>query len=288
MNPSRFVPLLGLLAVFAASLPAQNPLTVPLWPDGAPGSEARKSEPEQARDYWVKNIHNPSITVFLPPKEKATGAAVVICPGGGHRELVFNAEGVEAAQFFNSIGVAAFALKYRLAREPGSPYQVEREAPEDARRAIRVIRSRAKEWGVDPRRVGIVGFSAGGEVAAMVSYRPAPAPSGRADEIDRLDARPDFDIYIYPGPLGFPEKISSQAPPAFFLAAVHDDATTVISRMLEVYRAANVPVEVHLYAQGAHAFNMGHRSEFISLRNWSNRVADWMLDEGLLRPSPAK
>src|SRR5688572_30428873 len=94
---------------------------VPLWPSGAPGFEERKNEPEQAKDWWVKNIHNPSITVFLPPKEKATGAAVIVCPGGGHRELVFDAEGSDAAKYLNSIGVAAFVLKYRLAYEANSP-----------------------------------------------------------------------------------------------------------------------------------------------------------------------
>src|ERR1700722_16341294 len=127
--------LVCLLPFFAAAEDA--PVVVPLWPNGAPGFESRRDEPEVARDYWVRNIHNPSITVFLPPKEKATGAAVVICPGGGHRELVFNAEGVEAARYLNSIGVAAFALKYRLGREQGTPYSIEKHAREDGERAMR-------------------------------------------------------------------------------------------------------------------------------------------------------
>src|SRR5947208_2873307 len=108
--------LMGCVAFLAVAGQGQ-PQVVPLWEKGAPGFESRRNEPEQAKDYWVKNIHNPSITVFLPPKEKATGAAVVIAPGGGHRELVFNAEGRDAARFLSSIGVAAFALKYRLFRE---------------------------------------------------------------------------------------------------------------------------------------------------------------------------
>src|SRR6185295_10063426 len=134
------------------------------------GFENRREEAQVAKDYWVKNIHNPSITVFLPPKEKATGAAVIICPGGGHRELVFNAEGVEAAEYLNSIGVAAFALKYRLGREAGSPYSIEKHAREDGQRAMRLVRSRAKEWNIDPERIGLMGFSAGGEVVSMVAF----------------------------------------------------------------------------------------------------------------------
>src|SRR3954447_25513729 len=161
----------GLFVVIHLSSKAQvKPVAMPLWPNGAPGFESRKNEPEQAKDYWVKNIHNPSITIFLPPKEKATGAAVVICPGGGHRELVFNAEGVEPAVYLNSIGVAAFVLKYRLSREPNSPYSLDKHPKQDAYRAMRLVRSHASEWNIDTSRVGMLGFSAGGEVVDMVAY----------------------------------------------------------------------------------------------------------------------
>src|ERR1700704_780545 len=149
--------------LFSTTIFAQeNPKTIFLWANGAPGFENRRNEPALAKDYWIRNIHNPSITVYLPPKEKATGAAVVICPGGGHRELVFKAEGDEPARYLSSIGVAAFALKYRLGREQGSPYSIQKHAREDGLRAMRLIRSRAKEWNIDLNRVGIMGFSAGG------------------------------------------------------------------------------------------------------------------------------
>src|SRR5438270_6621725 len=162
-----------LACALVAALVADGPEVIPLWPNGAPGFESRRDEPQLARDYWVRNIHNPSITAFLPPKEKATGAAVVICPGGGHRLLVYNAEGVDPARYFNSIGVAAFVLKYRLGREQGTPYSIEKHARADGQRAMRLLRSRAAEWNVDPARVGIMGFSAGGEVVSMVAYSPS-------------------------------------------------------------------------------------------------------------------
>ena len=170
---------------------------IPLWPKGAPGFEGRRDEPEVAKDYWVRNIHNPSVTAFLPPKDKATGAAVIICPGGGHRELVFNAEGAEAARYLNSLGVAAFALKYRLGREKDSPYKIDVHAREDGLRAMRLVRSRAAEWGIDPKRVGIMGFSAGGEVASMVAYSPGEGDPNADDPIDRLEqpsGLPDPDL----------------------------------------------------------------------------------------------
>ncbi|MDH4296033.1 MAG: alpha/beta hydrolase, partial [Cyclobacteriaceae bacterium] len=154
--------------LFPLTASAQDATEIPLWASGAPGFESRKNEPTIAKDWWIKNIHNPTLTIYLPPKEKATGAAVVICPGGGHRELVFNAEGHDPAVFLNSIGVAAFVVKYRLAREENSVYTIDKHVREDAYRAIRTVRNRAREWNVDPTRIGMLGFSAGGEVVALV------------------------------------------------------------------------------------------------------------------------
>jgi acetyl esterase/lipase len=259
------------------------PQGIPLWPNGAPGFESRRAEPEIARDYWVKNIHNPSITVFLPQPEKATGAAVVICPGGGHRELVFKAEGHETAKFFNSIGVAAFALKYRLAREDNSPYSLPKHPREDAYRALRVVRSRAHEWNIDPKRVGVMGFSAGGEVASFVAYGSGRGNPKAEDPIDRLNGRPDFQILVYPGPLAVPKEVPPDAPPAFLFVAGDDQCCVgpVVS-LLQKYREAKAPVEAHILMKGGHGFNMGHRSELRSLKTWPQRLADWMSDAGLL------
>ncbi len=281
---------LSLLAVAfsTASITAQSfadePPVVPLWPGGAPGFESRRDEPEKAKDYWVSGVHNPSITVFLPPKEKATGAAVVICPGGGHRLLVFNAEGVEAARYLNGLGIAAFALKYRLGRESGSPYKIELHAREDGVRAMRLVRSRAQEWNIDPARVGILGFSAGGEVASMVAFNPGDGDPKAADPIDRLSSRPDFLVMIYPGPLGIPvDKIPPGSPPAFLLVANDDrGAAPVIASLLQKYRAARIPVEAHFLAKGGHGFNMGNRSKLKTVKTWPDRLADWMSDNEIL------
>ena len=263
----------------SGSAKAQNDLTViPLWENGAPGFENKKIEKEEAKDWWVKNIHNPSVTVFLPPKEKANGAAVVICPGGGHRTLVFNAEGRDAAIYLNSIGVAAFVLKYRLFREENSLY-TEENAKQDIFRAMRLVRSRAKEFNIDTARVGVMGFSAGGEMAGWVSYHYLENHSVNPDKIDLLSARPSFQILIYPGPLAVPDSVSPTAPPTFLLAANDDECCSEpVVRLLQMHRHAKVPVEVHLYTQGNHAFNMGSRSSLLSIKNWPQRLADWLKD----------
>lgn len=265
-----------------------EPTVVPLWEHGAAGFENRRDEPEEAKEYWVKNVHNPSLTVFLPPREKATGAAIVICPGGGHRLLVYEAEGVEAAKYLNELGVAAFVLKYRLGREEGSPYKIDIHAKQDGERAIRLIRSRAAEWGIDPARVGMMGFSAGGEVVSMVGFESGSGDPNAADPADRLRSRPDFLVYIYPGPLGIPETLPADAPPAFLLVANDDRGSArVVASLFQKYRDAGRPVEAHVLAGGGHAFNMGNRSKLASVRGWPQRLADWLADTGVLAaPSP--
>jgi len=273
------VSLLAPLSLFAAEIPKE----IPLWPNGAPGFEDRRNEPEQARGYSIRNIHNPSITVFLPPKEKATGAAVLICPGGGHRELVFKPEGTEPAEYLNNLGVAAFVLKYRLARETNSPYSLQKQPREDSQRAMRLIRNRAAEWNLDTNRIGVMGFSAGGEVAAVLVYNPTAGDSKATDPIERMDCHSDFQIVIYPGPLGIPDQIPATVPPAFFVVA-SDDTSHVgpVLSQLEKYRQARRPIEVHVYARGGHGFNLGQRSKFASIKNWPQRMADWLADSGFL------
>jgi acetyl esterase/lipase len=277
---------LALCALAAGQLaPAQE--VIHLWQSGAPGFEKLKDEPEQAQDYWVRHVNNPSITVFLPPKEKATGAAVVVAPGGGFRELVFHAEGEQAAEFLNSIGVAAFALKYRLPGEKDSPYTID-NVRQDAYRAMRLVRSRAKDWNIDPRRVGMLGFSAGGAVVNLIAYEKGDGDPNAADPIDRLNGRPDFQMLVYPGGK-VPDNIKTDAPPAFLLVANDDDygCDKITLELFAKLRAAGVPVEAIFLAQGRHAFNMGDRSKLVTVRTWPQRMADWLSDSGYLTAKSA-
>jgi len=272
--------------LFAQLVPSQgedNKQVIYLWPGGAPGFENRKDEPEQAKDWWVKNIHNPSLTVYTPPKEKANGAAVIICPGGGHRELVFTAEGVDAAEYFNSIGVTAFVLKYRLFREENSPYKQEHTL-QDGRRAVRLVRQQAATWNLDTSRIGLMGFSAGGELAGWVAFDWPKEEQPKGVKMDATKSKPDFLVLVYPGPLAVPPVIDSNAPPLFMIAANDDECCSEpIVKLLQMYRKANVRTEVHLYAQGKHAFNMGKRSKLQTLNTWPQRLTDWLADNGYLK-----
>jgi len=269
--------------------------SVPLWANGAPGSEALRDKKEVIAppagphdSVKVSSIHNPSLLVYLPPKEKATGAAMIVAPGGGHRFLSIDTEGTNVAEWLNSIGVAAFVLKYRLAREEGSPYKVEVDPYADAQRAIRTIRSRAKEWGVDPARVGIMGFSAGGEVAMLASTKFDAGKPDAADPIERQSSRPDFQILIYPGIQAEKVEVGKDIPPTFLLCADNDKGpSTAIPAVYLALKKAGVPAELHVYASGGHGFGYqptDNRPNVI-YATWVARLQDWMADVGM---SPAK
>ena len=256
---------------------------ISLWEKGAPGFEDRKDEPEQAKDWWVKNIHNPSLTVYLAPEDKRTGAAVVICPGGGHRLLVAGAEGNEAAEYFNELGVDAFVLKYRLGREENSPYKIDVHAKEDGQRAMRWVRHYSENLSIDSNRIGIVGFSAGGEVVSMVCYDGHEGNQNSKDKVDHTNCKPNFQVMIYSGPLGIPETIPAESPPAFVLVSNDDGAAKVSLELALKLRAAKVPVELHLFQQGGHGFNMGNRTKLKSVSQWRHRMGDWLADGGWLK-----
>src|SRR5215467_15683546 len=185
---------------FAANTSGSTPQVVYLWPSGAAtlqgAGEKEITDPPNSqagqRINSIKNVHNPSIEIHLPASDKATGAAIVVAPGGGHRQLVWGSEGTDIADWLNGLGVAAFILKYRLAQTPNYHYTVEGEALQDTQRAIRIVRARAKEWGVNPARVGILGFSAGGALAALADIRFDRGKPEATDPIERESCRPDF------------------------------------------------------------------------------------------------
>lgn len=263
---------------------AQDSLQViSLWKNGAPGFEKLKNEPEQAKDWWVRNINNPSITVYPASPALANGTAVIICPGGGFLNIVYNAEGRDAALFLNAFGITAFVLKYRLFRMEHSPYS--QESPmQDIFRAMRLVKSRAKEFKIDTARLGVMGFSAGGEVAGWVSYRFGENHLASHDEVDGIYARPAFQILIYPGPLCVPDSVPIDGPPTFLLAANGDECCSEpIIKLVQMHRKAKVPVEMHLYEKGAHAFNMGYRTPYVTLQNWPQRLVDWMVDNAWVK-----
>jgi hypothetical protein len=187
----KSLPIL-LTLIFPILCHAETPAALPLWEKGAPGSESRAAEPEKTEGSNVCNIHNPTITPFVPAADKSTGTAVIICPGGGHSKLCLGHEGYALAEWFRDHGIAAFVLKYRLAREKGSTYTIQDHAMADTRRAIRLIRSRAAEWHIQPDRLGILGFSAGGELAAFAAMKNDPGQKDAADPIEQQSSRPDF------------------------------------------------------------------------------------------------
>ena len=277
--------LLTSLLASAIAVAQTEPIVIKLWPNGAPGSEARMNEPEEAKDWWVKNIHNPSITVFLPPKDRATGAAILIAPGGGHSQLVFGEEGTKPAKYLAEHGIAAIALKYRLAREPGSTYNLSDVCAADGYRAMRTIRAHAAEWGIDPKRVGALGFSAGGELVSRIAYDNANGKADAADPIERENGKPDFQMLIYSGHLFAPSVVPPNAPPMFMLIAQDDDGhMNVHMNLMHAYKMAHVPFEAHFLQQGGHGFNMGSRSKLASVNTWPQRMIDWITDSGLLQP----
>ena len=252
-------------------------------PGPAPGSEGKTGE-EKINDHgYVSNIHRPSLTVYLPAAGKATGAAVLVIPGGGHRFLAIDHEGYNVAAWLSEHGIAAFVLKHRLAREEGSTYKIDVESLQDAERAMRLIRHRATEWGVDPARVGAMGFSAGGELVALLGMRPGTGSAEAADPIDRLSAQPAFQALIYPGQSG--KIIPTKDSPPAFLACGYKDRTDISEGLAEVYlrfKRAGVPAELHIFAEAAHGFGL-RASNPPPAGDWPLRFREWMIASGFLK-----
>ncbi len=279
--------LATLFCVFAVAALAADQEVVLLWPNGAPGSEG-KTAPEKVRltpegEHVVSSVHQPSITVYLPPKETATGAAVVIAPGGGHAELWVDHEGYPVAQWLSEHGVAGFVLKYRLAREAGSTYTVEGNSLPDMQRAIRLVRSRAAEWSVDPQRVGVMGFSAGGDVAARAATQFDAGNPAAADPIDCQSSKPAFQALIYPG-LPPDPPVSKDEPPAFLLCGA-DDRAGISEGLPELFiqlKHAGVPAELHVYTGVGHGFGI-RSANTGAIAGWPDQFLEWLGTLGLLK-----
>jgi endo-1,4-beta-xylanase len=266
---------------------AAEPDVVLLWPDGAPGSQGKTGQ-ESTRiaqpngDRVVSNVHKPSITVYLPAGGVKDAPGVVIAPGGGHRELWTDHEGHNVAKWLSEHGVAGFVLKYRLAREKDSTYTIEGASLDDTLRAIRVVRSRAQQWGLNADRIGVMGFSAGGELAALAAVRNAPNEAASADAIDKLSARPAFQALIYPA-IPANMQLAKDMPPAF-LACGENDRTNISQGLPELYLAmkkAGMRAELHVYGKVGHGF--GLRPQVQSpVQQWIQRFHEWLGIEGIL------
>lgn len=298
----RPIPFAILAVSLSAAVPARGAgagETIALWPGVAPGETGEigpeQEQPAKPGDNTIRltNVTRPTIEVFAPPGEKNRGAAVLICPGGGYSILAFNKEGTEVAAWLNSIGVTGIVLKYRVPARKGR----ERfEAPlQDAQRALGIVRQRAKSWDIDPNRIGVLGFSAGGHLAATLSNRNKDRTYLRVDEADDLSCRPDFALLIYPAYLVDRQEVTtlanevrptSETPPTF-LAQTGDDGVKV-ECSLAYYLAlknAKVPAEMHLYPTGGHGYGLRPSPHDVS--SWPARAEEWLRALKVLEPMAA-
>ncbi len=264
----------------AAEAFVTNAPMIRIWPGVAPGSEG-KTAPERWVEggrpdafHRVTDIHVPSITIYLPAKDKAIGTAVIIAPGGAHRYLVVDLEGELVAKKLNEMGLAAFVLRSRLARAEGSTYKAEVESLADMQQAIRVVRGRAKEWGVNPARLGVMGFSAGGHLAAL------------AENNFEAATRPDFAVLGYPAYVSASTPIAKDAPPTFMFINDDDALATGAGEYYLALRKAKIPAEFHVFRRGGHGIGATGRApgfEKLGYSKWPELLGIWLSDLGLLR-----
>ena len=291
----------------AAAPPAvDEPLVVNVWPGKAPdetdgiGAEKVVPSPKLARKMveitestrMITNVTRPTLTVYRPAKDKDTGTAAIVCPGGGYWNLYWEIEGEEVAKWLNSIGVTGIVLKYRVPRRPGEIEAEPAKRPlQDAQRAVSLVRSRAKEWGLATDRIGIIGFSAGGHLAVATATRFSKRTYEPIDDTDKVSCRPDFAIPVYPGYLKAKDKdelapglsVPKDAPP-MFLVHGSDDIVSDPEHSVVMYRAlkrAAVPAELHVYADSTHDF--GVRKVNRPCDEWTKACAAWLKYRGLLK-----
>lgn len=292
MRRSSIVLTLAILLLASSLRAAEKPLVLDVWPGKVPGEKGdigtEKLMPPHKEPKPIQrltNVTHPTISVYRPSKDKDTGAAIVICPGGGYSILAIDLEGTEVADWLTSIGVTGIVLKYRVPARKDQPRYL---APlQDAQRALRVVRSHAVEWNIDPNRIGILGFSAGGHLSAVTSTNHDKSHYEPIDETDKLSCRPDFAVLMYPaylieGDHLAPEiRVDAKTPPTFFIHASNDGWTPENSiRMYLALRQLKVPAEMHVYATGGHGF--GLRPSDKPVCTWPKRCEEWMKSQGLL------
>ena len=272
---------------------------ISIWPGEIPGEKgatvaAEHALPSGGADTIIRltDVSKPSLTVYRPSPEKDTGAAVVICPGGGYSILAMNLEGTEVAEWLNSIGVTGIVLKYRVPARKDDPSHV---GPlQDVQRAMGLVRKRAEEWKLDSHRIGVLGFSAGGHLAARVSTNYAKRAYEPIDEADALSCRPDFTVLIYPAYLAGKAgtelsegvNVTSETPKAFLLQTQDD----VVKVECSVYyylalKGARVPAELHVYPKGGHGYGLRPSDQEVS--HWPTRLESWLKGQELLKPRQA-
>jgi acetyl esterase/lipase len=283
--------VLGL--VVAAAAQAQGPPTLDVWP-GKPPGETEKVGPEQTtidkrKDgstvKIVKGVTRPTITVYRPARDKDIGAAVLICPGGGYSVLAMDLEGEEVAAWLNSIGVTGIVLKYRVPRRADKAHALPLM---DAQRAMSLVRSHAEDWNLKPDRIGILGFSAGGHLAAATSTNFDKRRYELIDAIDKIGCRPDFAVLVYPAYLATRDKlhpeirVSKETPPTFFAHATNDGVSPENSvAMYLALKRSGVPAELHVYTNGGHGFGLRPTSTSAA-PTWPARCEEWLRLRGLL------
>jgi acetyl esterase/lipase len=272
-----------------------KPLVLDVWP-GKPLGETADVGPEKSETKdkitRISNVTVPTLTVFRPAKDKDTGAAVVIAPGGGYNLLAWDLEGTEVADWLNSIGVTGIVLKYRVPRRPDGPKEgPPPQAQKDAQRAISLVRSKAADWEIDPKRIGMLGFSAGGNLTAWTSTNFDKRSYDALDDVDKVSCRPDFTVLIYPAyltnktgdALADNIRVSKDSPPMFLVHAEDDKGVPPEGSILMylALKKEKVPAEMHIYPSGGHGF--GLRPSDKPCSKWPQRCADWLNAQGYLK-----
>jgi acetyl esterase/lipase len=275
---------------------------IALWPGEVPedygeiGAEMfREPWSEEAKSaQWLTNVTKPTITVFRPAKEQDTGAAMLICPGGGYWNLAWDLEGEEVAAWLNTLGMTGIVLKYRVPRRPGQEPKLPPPGPLlDAQRAVSLVRSKAPDWGLDPQRIGMVGFSAGGHLTLATATNFDKRAYAPIDASDQASCRPDFAVALYSGYLAVEEtgvpapymRIPADTPPVFLVHA-SDDNVSKVDHSVVMYLAfqhAGVSAELHVYATGGHG--LGVRPSNLPCSTWPARCAEWLRTLGVLTSS---